>query len=90
MRKILLLFTEYTTMAPSFGDERSFLGEGPAAGNTSPSSQDKRMIDEKISPIENQLQYLLNKADELQTQLLLRCGYIWKKKNYALISQRMF
>ncbi|XP_077102459.1 UPF0575 protein C19orf67 homolog isoform X3 [Siphateles boraxobius] len=61
---------EDTTMAPSFGDERSFLGEGSAAGNTSPSSQNKRMIDEKISPIEKQLQYLLNKADEFQTQLL--------------------
>lgn len=63
-------------MAPSFGDERSFLGEGPAAGNTSPSCQDMRTIDEKISPIEKQLQYLLNKADEFQRQLLWRCGYI--------------
>lgn len=77
MRKImLLLFTEDTTMASSFGDERYFLGEGPVAGNTSPSCQDERMMDEKISPVEKQLQYLLNKADEFQTQVLLRCGSI--------------
>ncbi|XP_067297189.1 UPF0575 protein C19orf67 homolog isoform X3 [Pseudorasbora parva] len=63
-------FEEDTTMAPSLGDERYFLGEGPFAGNTSPSCQDKRMMDEKISPVEKQLQYLLNKADEFQTQLL--------------------
>ncbi|KAK9981342.1 hypothetical protein ABG768_000888 [Culter alburnus] len=63
-------FEEDATMAPSFGDERYLLGEGPVAGNTSPSCQDKRMMDEKISPVEKQLQYLLNKADEFQTQLL--------------------
>uniref|UniRef100_A0A673HSX0 UPF0575 protein C19orf67 homolog n=1 Tax=Sinocyclocheilus rhinocerous TaxID=307959 RepID=A0A673HSX0_9TELE len=54
-------------MAPSFGDERCFSVEG--AGNSS-SCQDKRMMDEKISPSERQLKYLLNKADEFQTQLL--------------------
>ncbi|XP_043100774.1 UPF0575 protein C19orf67 homolog [Puntigrus tetrazona] len=50
-------------MAPSFGDERYFLVEGAEA-------QDKRIMDAKISPIERQLEYLLNKADEFQTQLL--------------------
>uniref|UniRef100_A0A671NWV4 Si:ch211-214c7.5 n=1 Tax=Sinocyclocheilus anshuiensis TaxID=1608454 RepID=A0A671NWV4_9TELE len=53
-------------MAPSFGDERCFSTKG--AGNSS-SCQDKRMMDEKISPSERQLKYLLNKADEFQTQL---------------------
>lgn len=87
-------------MAPSFGDERDFLGEVPVAGNTSPSCQDKRMMDEKISPVEKQLQYLLNKADEFQTQLLWRYGYTEKKKiqifsvtclmiDYPLISQHI-
>uniref|UniRef100_A0A8C1SP96 Si:ch211-214c7.5 n=1 Tax=Cyprinus carpio TaxID=7962 RepID=A0A8C1SP96_CYPCA len=38
-------------------------------GNSS-SCQIKRMLDEKISPFERKLEYLLNKADEFQTQLL--------------------
>ncbi len=69
MHIILLLFTEVNAMAPSFGDERCFLAEGAEGTET----QDKRIMDEKISPIERQLEYLLNKADEFQTQLLWRC-----------------
>ncbi len=69
MHIILLLFTEVNAMAPSFGDERCFLVEGAEDTET----QEKRIMDEKISPIERQLEYLLNKADEFQTQLLWRC-----------------
>ncbi|XP_016372890.1 UPF0575 protein C19orf67 homolog isoform X3 [Sinocyclocheilus rhinocerous] len=57
---------EVNAMAPSFGDEKCFLVEGAEGTET----QDKRIMDEKISPIERQLEYLLNKADEFQTQLL--------------------
>uniref|UniRef100_A0A672NSK9 Uncharacterized protein n=1 Tax=Sinocyclocheilus grahami TaxID=75366 RepID=A0A672NSK9_SINGR len=49
-------------MAPSFGDERCFSAEG--AENSS-SCQDKRRMDEKISPIEKQLKYLLNKKKNI-------------------------
>lgn len=69
MHIILLLFTEVNVMAPSFGDGRCFLVEAAEGTET----QEKRIMDEKISPIERQLEYLLNKADEFQTQLLWRC-----------------
>ncbi|XP_051994119.1 UPF0575 protein C19orf67 homolog [Xyrauchen texanus] len=59
---------EDNPMALSFGDERHFLVEG--ATDSSPSCQEKRMMDEKISPVEKQLHYLLNKADEFQAQLV--------------------
>lgn len=71
MHIILLFFTE-DAMAPSFDVERGFLAEGAEGAGSALSNQDKRMMDEKISPIERQLEYLLNKADELQTQLLWR------------------
>ncbi|XP_050966379.1 UPF0575 protein C19orf67 homolog isoform X2 [Labeo rohita] len=61
---------EEDAMAPSFDVERGFLAEGAEGAGSALSNQDKRMMDEKISPIERQLEYLLNKADELQTQLL--------------------
>uniref|UniRef100_A0A8C1QAG5 Si:ch211-214c7.5 n=1 Tax=Cyprinus carpio TaxID=7962 RepID=A0A8C1QAG5_CYPCA len=54
--------TKVNAMAPSFDEE------------SSSSCQIKRMMDEKISPIERKLEYLLNKADEFQTQLLWRCN----------------
>uniref|UniRef100_A0A672M2K6 UPF0575 protein C19orf67 homolog n=1 Tax=Sinocyclocheilus grahami TaxID=75366 RepID=A0A672M2K6_SINGR len=61
---------EVNAMAPSFGDEKCFLVEGAEGTET----QNKRIMDEKICPIERQLEYLLNKADEFQTQLLWRCA----------------
>ncbi|KAK2909162.1 hypothetical protein Q8A67_004999 [Cirrhinus molitorella] len=63
-------FEERNAMAPSFDDERCFLAEGAEGTGNTLSCQDTRMMDEKISPTERQLEYLMNKADEFQTQLL--------------------
>lgn len=68
MHIIVLLFTEANAMSPSFGDERCLSVESAEGTET----QEKRIMDEKISPIERQLEYLLNKADEFQKQLLWR------------------
>ncbi len=53
-----------------------FLAEGAEGTET----QDKRIMDEKISPIERQLEYLLNKADEFQTQLFMEVLLRSRKK----------
>ncbi|XP_055060671.2 UPF0575 protein C19orf67 homolog isoform X1 [Misgurnus anguillicaudatus] len=58
---------EDSAVAPSFGDARCCLVEDAANGST---YLEQRVMDEKIAPIEQQLQYLLNKADELQAELV--------------------
>ncbi|XP_056312573.1 UPF0575 protein C19orf67 homolog [Danio aesculapii] len=60
---------ENTTIASSFGDGMFLWDNDSPAGNT-PSCGDTRIMEDKISRIEKQLQYLLNKADEFQTQLV--------------------
>lgn len=67
---MVILLAEDSAVAPSFGDGGCCLVEG---GEDASSCQEKKMMDDKISPIEGQLQYLLNKADEIQVELVWRC-----------------
>ncbi|TRY92656.1 hypothetical protein DNTS_007702 [Danionella cerebrum] len=60
------------TTAPSFGDGRSYPQLELAPENAASSCQETKRMEEIICPIQKQLEYLLNKADEFQTQLLWR------------------
>lgn len=66
---MVILFVEDVAVAPSFGDGGCLVESAADAS----SCQEKKMMDDKISPIEGQLQYLLNKADEIQVELVWRC-----------------
>ncbi|KAA0721915.1 UPF0575 protein C19orf67 -like protein [Triplophysa tibetana] len=62
---------EDVAVAPSFGDGGCLVESAADAS----SCQEKKMMDDKISPIEGQLQYLLNKADEIQVELVWSSGF---------------
>ncbi|XP_056595652.1 UPF0575 protein C19orf67 homolog isoform X2 [Triplophysa dalaica] len=64
-------YEEDVAVAPSFGDGGCLVESAADAS----SCQEKKMMDDKISPIEGQLQYLLNKADEIQVELVWSSGF---------------
>ncbi|CAB1344732.1 unnamed protein product, partial [Coregonus sp. 'balchen'] len=73
---------EDRALAPSCGDQRDSTGD--AAWKSTSSCHDINMMDQKLRPIEQQLQYLLNKADEFQAHLLYRRDNL-QKENFARV-----
>ncbi|XP_045075295.1 UPF0575 protein C19orf67 homolog isoform X2 [Coregonus clupeaformis] len=73
---------EDRALAPSCGDQRDSTGD--AAWKSTSSCHDINMMDQKLRPIEQQLQYLLNKADEFQAHLLYRRDNL-QKENFACV-----
>ncbi|XP_030634784.1 UPF0575 protein C19orf67 homolog [Chanos chanos] len=62
------LSTNDSAVSPSTGSQRYCVEQSDL--DSTQSYYDMNMMDEKIKPIEEQLQYLLNKADEFQAHLM--------------------